>query len=178
MMKMESRIKYVCGVYVLTGDLNGEQIVKVGKTEAGLDNRVSELNRCCYGGVSRWTVHAWLDSCSERVATAVEGNAHHLLYQHQIIGLPNGHGGEARELFSVSASDAADAVWDARNEINGSIFIRADDKASRSQIVKRKSYSWSWLMVLTALAFCWAMFISGEAVSDVEFQPCKIGICG
>ena len=160
-MSFENSINYVCGVYVLTGDLNGEQIVKVGKTETGLNNRVRELNRCCYGGVSRWKVHAWLDSCSERVATAAEGIAHHLLYQHQIMGLPNGHGGQARELFSISASDAADAVWAARNEINSSTFIRNDDPSSDRQVVKRKELSRMWMVVLSALVFMGLMFAAG-----------------
>lgn len=120
---MDALVQYESGVYILTGTLNGQQLVKVGKTISGLERRLSQLNYEQYAGVSDWELHSWFDLSNARLVSAVEKIAHDELYRHQI-PLPNGSGGTSTEVFDICPDEAAMILRDAVNNTHGAFALR------------------------------------------------------
>ena len=121
---MDAFIQYESGVYILTGTLNEQQLVKVGKTISGLDRRLSQLNYEQYAGVSDWKLHCWFDLSNARLVSAVEKIAHDELHRHQIL-LPNGSGGTSTEVFDICPDEATMILRDAVNDTHGAFALRA-----------------------------------------------------
>lgn len=140
---MDELIQYESGVYILTGTLNGQQLVKVGKTISGFDRRLSQLNYEQYAGVSDWELHSWFDLNNARLVSAVEKIAHDELHRHQIL-LPNGAGGTSTEVFDICPDEAAMTLRDAVNNTHGAFAFRAtlisdgqsDSEASSAEITR------------------------------------------
>lgn len=130
---MTDEVQYQTGVYIMTGTLDGDQVIKVGKTTVGVDRRVSQLNADCYAGIGDWKLHTWFALDNARLTSAVEKIIHDEI-EHFNIPLPNGAGGMATEVFDLSPEEAADALTSALSEMQGYIRLEA-------QLIGGRDYS-------------------------------------
>jgi hypothetical protein len=112
------------GIYILTGTLSGKQYTKVGKTTAGVRQRIGQLNGSQYAGISDWKLETWFALDQPRLVSAVEKIAHDEL---EIYNTPlsNGTGGTATEVFDICPREAEDKLNEALFSINGYVNLES-----------------------------------------------------
>ena len=121
---MNTEIQTQCGIYIMTGTLDGDRLVKVGKTTVGVYRRLSQLNADCYAGISDWRLHTWFALDNARLTSAVEKIIHDEIERFNV-PLPNGAGGMATEVFDIDPSDAGDALTAALSQMQGYVQLEA-----------------------------------------------------
>ena len=123
---VRNEVQYECGIYILTGKIDGEEFIKVGKATAGLDRRLNQINAECYGGTDQWALHTWFQCNAERMVTAIERMAHDELETFKVKNLTNGSGGRATEIFDVDPAEAGDRIREMMLNIGGEWRLDVD----------------------------------------------------
>ncbi len=123
-MKLENQVQRQTGVYIMTGTLDGETLIKVGKTTAGVERRLTQLRADCYAGISDWKLHTWFALDNARLTSALEKILHDEL-EHFNVPLPNGAGGMATEVFDITPKEAGGFLTSALSEIDGYVTLDA-----------------------------------------------------
>ena len=123
---VRNEVQYECGIYILTGKIDGEEFIKVGKATAGLDRRLNQINAECYGGTDQWALHTWFQCNAERMVTAIERMAHDELETFKVENLTNGSGGRATEIFDVDPAEAGDRIREMMLNIGGEWRLDVD----------------------------------------------------
>lgn len=119
---MNMDMQYNTGVYILTGTLDGEPLIKVGMTSAGLADRIQQLRTSCYAGIKDWKLHSWMALDNERLTSAVERMAHDELVDYRV-PLVSRDGTKATEVFDITPEAATHTLNAALNNMSGCIRI-------------------------------------------------------